>query len=136
MKYFFWYYLNTTVRKFNICAVHAIQKKFVYLHQMGEQIKSSLLIKMLLQQVYSYFSFHFPTIQIFISMGKKLWIHISFSSTGLCYYRKHLNNDDNEICPLLSYSCFQQHFHDWFYVLRYNSDLSKLEWTLLLVNFS
>ena len=25
---------------------------------------------------------------------------------------------------------------DWFHVLRYNSDLSKLEWTLLLFNFN
>ena len=41
MKYFFWYYLNTTVRKsnnFNIVTVNVIQKK-IYLHEMGEQIK-------------------------------------------------------------------------------------------------
>ena len=52
MKYFFWYCLNATVCKFNnsnIGTVNAIQKKFVYLHEMGEQIKSSLLIKTLLQ---------------------------------------------------------------------------------------
>ena len=52
MKYFFWCCLNTTVRKFNnsnIDAVNAIQKKFVYLHEMGEQIKSSPVIKTLLQ---------------------------------------------------------------------------------------
>ena len=29
---------------------------------MGEQIKSSLLIKTLLQEIYSYVSFHLPTI--------------------------------------------------------------------------
>ena len=51
------------------------------------------------------------------------------------FYRKHPNND-NKICPLPSSSCFQQHFHDWFCVFRYNSDLSKLEWTLLLFNFN
>ena len=64
-------------------------------------------------------AFHF-------NKGKKLWRHITFSSTCFCYYRKHPNND-NMICPLPSSSCFQQHFHDWFYVLTYNSDLSKLE---------
>ena len=39
---FFWYYLNTTVRKFNnsnIGIVNAIQKKFIYLREMGVQIK-------------------------------------------------------------------------------------------------
>ena len=66
-------------------------------------------------------------------MGKKLWRHISFSSICFCYYRKHPNND-NKIFPLPSSSCFQQHFHDWFYVLRWNSDLWKLVWTLLLSN--
>ena len=33
-------------------------------------------------------------------------------------------------------ACFQQQFHDWFSVLRYNTDLAKLEWTLLLFNFN
>ena len=39
IQYFFWYYLNTTVSKFNnfnIGTVNAIQKKFICLHQMGE----------------------------------------------------------------------------------------------------
>ena len=52
MKYFFWYYLNTTVRKFNnsnIGIVNTVQKKFVHLYEMSEQNKSSLLIKTLLQ---------------------------------------------------------------------------------------
>ena len=68
-------------------------------------------------------------------MGRKLWRHISLSFTCFRYYRKHPNNDNN-ICSLLSSSCFQQHFHEWFYVLRYNSNLSKPEWTLLLFNFN
>ena len=68
-------------------------------------------------------------------MGKKLWRHTSFSSTYFSYYRKHPNSD-KKIFPLPSSSCFQQHFHDWFYVLRCNSDLSKLEWTILLFNFN
>ena len=41
MNYFSWYCLNTTVRKFNISSIgsiNAIQKKFVYLHKMGEKI--------------------------------------------------------------------------------------------------
>ena len=68
-------------------------------------------------------------------MGKKLRGHISLSSTCFCYYKNRPNND-NKICPVLSSSSFQQHFHNWFYVLRYNSDHSKLEWTLLLFNFN
>ena len=67
-------------------------------------------------------------------MGKKVWRPIWFSSTRFCYYRKYSNND-NKICLLISF-CFQQHFHDKFYVPRYNTDLSKLEWTLLLFNFN
>ena len=67
-------------------------------------------------------------------MGKKVWRPIWFCSTRFCYYRKHSNND-NKIC-LLTSSCFQQHFHDKFYVLKYNTDLSKLGWTLLLFNFN
>ena len=45
---FFLVLSKTTVCKFNnsnICSVNAIQKKFVCLHEMGEQIKSSPLIK-------------------------------------------------------------------------------------------
>ena len=52
MKYFFWYCLYATVRKFNnfkIGTIKAIQKKFVYLHETYEQIKSSFVIKKLLQ---------------------------------------------------------------------------------------
>ena len=44
--------LNTTVRKFNnsnIGTINAIQKKFAHLHEMGEQITCSFLIKTLLQ---------------------------------------------------------------------------------------
>ena len=46
------YLKSVKIRKFtnsNIGAVNAVQKKFVYLHEMGEQIKSLLLIKTLLQ---------------------------------------------------------------------------------------
>ena len=48
MKYFFWYCLKQQCVSFNnsnICTVNAIQKKFVCLHEMGGQIKSSPLIK-------------------------------------------------------------------------------------------
>ena len=47
---FFWYCLNTAVckfNKFNIGKVNGIQKKFVKLHKIGEQIKSSLLLTLL-----------------------------------------------------------------------------------------
>ena len=52
MKYFFLYSLNTTVRKFNnsnIGTVNTVQKKVLYLQEMGEEIEISLLIKALLQ---------------------------------------------------------------------------------------
>ena len=58
---------------------------------------------------------------LYFNMGKKLWRHMSFSSTCFCYYMKHPNNN-NKICPLRSSACFQQRFHDWFSVLRYNAD--------------
>ena len=104
---------------------------------MDEQVKSSRLLT-LLEKVYSYFSFHLPAIQFFISTWIKRFKDISFSSTYFCCYRKHRNkdNNDNKICPLPSSSYFQQHFHKRSYVLRYNSDLPKLEWTLLLFNFN
>ena len=41
---------NTTVNifnDFNIVKVNALQKKFVKLHEMGEEIKSSFLLKLL-----------------------------------------------------------------------------------------
>ena len=88
--------------------------------------------------VYSYLSFHLPTIQLFISSWEKRYEDIylyTFFSTCFCYYRKHPNNN-NKICLLPSSSCFQQHFHGWLYVLRYNSDLPKREWTLPLFNFN
>ena len=62
-------------------------------------------------------------------MGKKLWGHISSSSS---HYRKYTNTD-NKVYSLAS-ACFQQLFHDRFSVRRYNSDLKKPEWTPLLLN--
>ena len=57
--------------------------------------------------------------------------------TAVEHYRSLKNPfNENEIWPLPPSSCFQQHFHDWFYVLRCNSDLDKLEWILLLFNFN
>ena len=73
-------------------------------------------------------------IQLFISTWEKNYEDTSFCFICSSYHRKHPNND-NKIFLLLSSSCFQHHSHDWFYVLRYNLDLSKLEWTLLLFNF-
>ena len=56
----------------------------------------------------------------YFNIVKRLWRHASFSFTCFCYYRKPNPNNDN-ICPLQS-TCFQQRFHDWFSVLRFNSD--------------
>ena len=59
-----------------------------------------------------------------------LYLKIIEENSCLCravcffYYRKHTNND--KICLPPSSSCFQQLFHDWLNVLRYNWDLSNL----------
>ena len=129
--------LNRTVRKSknsNIDTVNTIQKKFVNLHEMGEEIKSSFLIKMLLRQVCSYFSFHLPAVQIFISTWEK-------SYEDVCHSLLHVSViTRNILITIIRFTCYYlllaSHFHDWFYVLRYISDLSKLEWTLLLINFN
>ena len=115
MQYFFRYCLNTTVyefNNFNIGTVNAIRKKFVQLHEMGEQIKSSLLLTVVI--LVSLFLLHLsfacnPT--SYFNMGKKLRRHISFSSTCSCHYRKHPKNDNN-ICPQAFSACSQQHFYD------------------------
>ena len=85
--------------------------------------------------LFSYFSFNLPAIQLYISTWEKRYEDISFSFTCFCYYRKH-PNINNKIFPLPYSTCFQQQFHDWFFLLRYNSNLAKLEWTLLLFNFN
>ena len=72
-----------------------------------------------------------PTILLFISTWEKSYEDIYRSPPHVPV--KHPNNN-NKICPLPSTTCFQQHFHDWFYVLSCKSDLSKLEWTILLFN--
>ena len=56
------------------------------------------------------------------------------STTCFCNYREYLNKHSKN-CPLPSCACFQQHFHVRLPVLRYNLDLAKLEWTLVLFNF-
>ena len=81
-------------------------------------------------------SFHLPTIQLFISTWGESFEDIYHSSTCVfCYYRKHRNSDNKIFLPPSS-SCLQQHFHEWFYALRYNSDLLAPEWTLVLFNSS
>ena len=47
MQYFLWYCLNATLyefNNFNIGTVNAIQKKLLLLHEMDEQINTSLLM--------------------------------------------------------------------------------------------
>ena len=101
---------------------------------MYEWIKSSLLFT-LLQQVYSYFSCHLLAMKLFISTWEKSLENIYHSPPHVCYYSKYPNND-YEIWLLSSSACFKQHFKDWFSVLQYNSDLTKLEWTPLLFNLT
>ena len=53
-----------------------------------------------------------------INMGKKkLWRHISFSSTYFWYYRKHRNIDNTT--P--SSACFQQYLTDSLYLVQFRS---------------
>ena len=81
-------------------------------------------------------SFHLPTIQLFISKWEKSYEDIYLSPPHISVITGNILITIKKIFPLPSSSCFQQHFHDWFYVLRCNSDLLKLEWTLLLFNFN
>ena len=67
--------------------------------------------------------------------GEKAMKTMSFSYTCFFYYRKDPTNN-NKICQLPSSACFQQHFNDWFSVLRYNLDLAKLKWAPLSFNLA
>ena len=90
---------------------------------------------MLLQYVYSYFSFYYPS-AFYFSMGKKLWRYIYNSPphvsvitgniliTRIKFARYHLLLATNS--TFLADSMY----------LGCNSDLSKLEWTSLLFNFN
>ena len=79
MQYFFCKCLNTTVHSITstLVTVNTFQKEFVKLHEMAKQIKSSLLLR-LLQKV-SYFSFHLPAIQLYISTLEKSYYDIYHS---------------------------------------------------------
>ena len=130
----FLHYLNAVVRKCkdsNIGAVNAIQNNFVYLHQMGEQI-----IKKLLHQVYLYFSSHFLTIPLSISTWKKSYEDIYHSPPRVCVSAGNILLLIIISLPTTIFFLLPQHFHEWFYVFSYNSNLMKLEWTLLLLNFN
>ena len=132
MEYFFWYCLNTTVRKFknsNIGTVNAIQKKCICTKWVSI-LKVHFYSKSFLTSIFICLQSSF-----LFQHRKRAMKTFILSSTCFCYYRKHPNND-NKICLLPSSSCFQQYFHDWFHVLSYNSDLSKLKWTLRLFNFN
>ena len=117
MKYFFWYCLNTTVRilnNSNIGTINAIQKKFVCLYEMGEKIKSSILIKTLLQYVYSYLSFYLPIIQPFISTWEESYEDIYPSSSYVSVITGNILITIIRF-SLTSSSCFQQ--TDWWLIL-------------------
>ena len=129
MQYLFWYCLNTTVSEFtnfNVRRVNVVKKRNFYsCTKWVSKVKFTFINPN--TEVYSYYTFHLPAIQIFIAIwAKKLRTHISFFSTCSCHYSKHTHNN-HKICLLASPVCFQQHFNDWFSVLRYNSDLKKLE---------
>ena len=89
----------------------------------------------LLQYLYSNFSSHLPKIQLFISTWEKSYEDIYHSPPHVYVVTGSI------LVTMIRFACyhlprFRQHFHDWLYVLKDNSDLSKLEWTLLLLNFN
>ena len=141
MQYFFWYCQNINMCEFdnfNNGTVTVIQKKFVWLHQMREQIKSLFLLT-LLQKVYFCFLYHLPAIQRFTSTWTKSYKDVYHFKHTNKYNNKHTNkhtNEDNKICPVASFTCFQQHSHDRLLALRYNSGMKKLEWTHLLLTWT
>ena len=102
---------------------------------MCEQIKSLLLIKTHLQKVCSYSSFHFPTIQLFVWTPGKSFEDIYYFPQHASAIRRNILITIIKFCQLPSSSPFQQHSW-WFYGLRCNSVLLKLEWILLLFNLN
>ena len=127
----FWYYLNTTeceFKNFNIGTGNAIQKKLVCTSlaaQIGQANgKFTFINAIAVSLLLIHLSFACNP-AFYFNVGKKLRRGILFSSVCFCYY-----------ILLPSSACFWQHFHDWFSVLKYNSDLAKLEWTPLLFNFN
>ena len=70
-----------------------------------------------LQQVYSYFIFHLPAIQLFIITiwGKKLWRHIWFSSTCFCFtcFTYYPNNKEIQIRRRYNW-IFARYFLFWY----------------------
>ena len=103
--------LVTQFSNFNVGIVIAIQKKFVWLLEMGEQIKKMTFVNAIAVSLFLFQLSFACNSALYFNMGKKLWRHMSFSSTCFCYYMKHPNNN-NKICPLRSSACFQQRFHD------------------------
>ena len=92
---------------------------------MGEKIKKLAFINAIAVSLFLFQLSFACTLAFILTWGKSYEdIYLSFSAS--CFYRKHPNND-NKICSLPSSGCFQQHFHDRFSVLMYNSDLVKLE---------
>ena len=129
MKYFFWPKYHNKIQQ--------LQHWYGQCNSKGMSLSTKWATKLCNCSKFLQLSFAYNP-AFYFNIGKKLWRHISFFSTCFCYYRKQETsyNNENKISSLPSSSCFQQHFHDWFYVLRYNSDMVKLEWTLLLFNFN
>ena len=121
-----------------IILLHIIGNCFTHTNITSFTFYNDFIIKSKNYKKAKCFCFHFVKFTFFyifkVSMRMRLFAHatlpyVSEQNTRIsttCYYRKHHKND-NKICPLPSSFCFQQHFHDRFYVFRYNSDLSKLE---------
>ena len=81
---------------------------------MGKQIKSSVLLTSL-QQVVSYFSFHLPAIQLFISTWSENYTYKNNRYIILLYMfllLQETKRQYNIICSLQSSARFQQRLHD------------------------
>ena len=114
MKYFYSNCLKQLSKQqnaqfnFDIGAVNAIQKKFVQLHEIDEQIKSSTLY----QHFYQHFCRMFILTSAFLqhdlvfyfNTGKKLRTYKSFCTTCFYYYKKHPNSDNKSDHVLLAFN--------------------------------
>ena len=68
------------------------------MYEMDKQIKSLLLLT-LLQQVYFYFSFHLPVIQLLISKWKK-------SYEDRCHSPPHVSVTGNVLITIKRFACY------------------------------
>ena len=129
MQYIFWYCLNTTMSQFtnfNVRRVNAVKKRNFYsCTKWVSKVKFTFINPNTVSLFLLHLSFACNS-NFHCNMDKKTTKTYIILLHMFCHYSKHTHNN-HKICLLASPSCFQQHFNDWFSVLRHNSDLKKLE---------